>query len=118
MSNETTENFLQVMAEFVWPEPKPVKYRLYYNDDGSPRCYTMDELAGKYIEVDVETYINHTWNVRVEDGKLRILPITKTVNKLHPSLAGTVCHPRDICVVLDNDSQHHIKWNMNTYEVN
>jgi len=118
MLNETTENFLRVMAEFEWPEPKPVTYRLYYNDDGSPKCYTMDELPGKYIEVDLETYINHTWNVRVEDGKLRILPILKKVNKLSPSLDdGIACHPHDVCVVI-NTNQPHTKWNMTTYEVN
>jgi hypothetical protein len=118
MLNETTENFLRVMAEFKWPEPKSVTYRLYYHDDGSPKCYTMDDLPGKYIEVDRETYINHTWNVRVEDGKLRIVPVTKTVNKLGPSLEdGIACHPGDICVVIDLN-QHHIKWSMTTYEVN
>ena len=118
MSNETTENFLRVMAEFEWPEPRPISYRLYYNDDGSPQCYTMDDLPGKYIEVDRETYVNHTWNVRVEDEKLRIVPITKTVNKLRPSFKdGVACHPGDVCVVT-NPNQHHIKWNMTTYEVN
>ena len=118
MSNETTENFWAVWNTFEWPEPKPVTYRLYYNEDGSPKCYTMDDLPGKYIEVDLETYINHTWNVRVEDGKLRILPIKKTVNKLRPSLEGGIaCHPSDVCVVT-NLNQHHIKWNMTTHEIN
>ena len=118
MSNETTENFLRVMAEFKWPEPRPISYRLYYNDDGSPQCYTMDDLPGKYIEVDRENYINHTWNVRVEDEKLRIVPVTKTVNKLVPFVKdGIACHPGDICVIID-PNQHHIKWNMTTYEVN
>jgi hypothetical protein len=78
----------------------------------------MDDLPGKYIEVDRETYINHTWNVRVVDGKLTIIPIKKTVNKLQPSLEdGITCHPSDICVVID-PNQHHTKWNMTTYEVN
>ena len=117
MSNETTENFLQVMAEFVWPDPQPISYRLYYNDDGSPKCYTMDDLPGKYIEVDREIYLSHNWNVRVEDDKLRILPITKKVNKLEPSLVdGVTCDPRDICVVTDQNKDH-IKWNMTVYEV-
>lgn len=116
MSNETTENFLRVMAEFVWPEPKPVKYRLYYNDDGSPKCYTMDELDGKYIEVDLETYINHTWNVRVVDEKLQVIPITKRVNKLTPSVFdGISCHTQDICVVVKSD-QSHIKWTVTNNE--
>jgi hypothetical protein len=118
MLNETTENFLRVMAEFEWPENKPIAYRLYYNDDGSPECYTMDDLPGKYIEVDRETYINHTWNVRVEDEKLRIIPITKTVKKLGSCLAdGIACHPNDVCVITDQN-QEHIKWNIITYEVN
>jgi hypothetical protein len=118
MLNETTENFLKVMATFQWPESKPVFYRLYYNDDGSPKCYTMEDLPGKYVEVDRETYVNHSWNVRVEDGKLCIVPVTRKVNKLRPSSAvGVYCHPDDVCVVTDQN-QEHIKWNMITYEVN
>ena len=75
------------------------------------------DLPGKYVEVDRETYINHIWNVRVEDGKLRITPITKTVNKLQPSfIDGVACDPRDICVVT-NTNQDHIKWKITTHEV-
>jgi hypothetical protein len=78
----------------------------------------MEDLPGKYIEVDRETYVNHTWNVRVEDEKLHIVPITKTVNTLRPSLVdGIACHPGDVCVVT-NPNQDHIKWNMAIYEVN
>jgi len=117
MSNETTENFLRVMSEFEWPEPRPISYRLYYNDDGSPQCYTMDDLPGKYVEVDRETYVNHTWNVRVEDGKLHIIPITKKVEKLGPSLAdGIACHLQDVCVVV-NPNQIHTKWDITTNEI-
>jgi hypothetical protein len=78
----------------------------------------MEDLPGKYIEVDRETYINNIWNVRVEDEKLRIIPIIKTVNKLRPSSSdGIACHPGDICVVI-NPNQEHTKWRMITYEVN
>lgn len=116
MANETTENFLQVMATFKWPDPVPVVYRLYYDTDGSPLCYTMDDLPGKYIEVDRETYINHTWNVRVVDEKLQIVPITKKVNKLTPSVFdGIACHTQDICVVVKPD-EPHTKWTMTTNE--
>jgi len=118
MLNETTENFLKVMAEFEWPEPVHVSYRLYYNDDGSPKCYTMEDLPGKYIEVDREIYIGHFWNVCVENNKLKILPITKRVNKL--SLCtdqGTTCHTQDICVIVDK-LHNHKKWTMTEYEIN
>ena len=118
MSNDTTENFLKIMSEFHWPEPVPVTYRLYYNDDGTPKCYTMDDLPGKYVEVDRETYISHLWNVRVVDSKLKILPITKRVNKLCPDIeSGTPCHVQDVCVVVESHTDY-IKWNMKDYEVN
>jgi hypothetical protein len=117
MSNETTENFLKVMAEFAWPEPKPIFYRLYYNDDGSPNCYAMEDLPGKYIEVDQETYIKHLWNVRVVDNKLTIIPIRKKVQKLKPSAhQGVACCSKDICIVVD-PTQPHTKWNISENEI-
>jgi hypothetical protein len=77
----------------------------------------MDDLPGKYVEVDRETYVNHTWNVRVEDGKLHIIPITKKVEKLGPSLAdGIACHLQDVCVVV-NPNQIHTKWDITTNEI-
>lgn len=116
MSNETTENFLEVMATFVWPDPVPVFYRLYYNDDGTPKCYSMEDLPGKYIEVDRETYISHLWNVRVVDEKLTIIPPAIVVNKLVPNThAGVHCDTRDVCVVVGPD-QPHINWTKATYE--
>lgn len=112
MTNQTTENFLQVMAEFKWPELKPASYRLYYNEDGSPKCYSMEELPGKYIEVDSETYALRPWNVRVENQKLKIIPPAVTVKKLESnSNTGISCNPKDVCVVVTPD-QPHIKWKM------
>lgn len=112
MTNETTENFLTVMATFEWPDPRPVSYRLYYNEDGSPKCYSMEELPGKYIEVDSQTYALRPWNVRVEDQKIKIIPPAVTVKRLEPNNdTGTCCDPRDICVVVA-DSRLHKKWKM------
>jgi len=116
MTNETTENFLQVWKEFKWPEPVPVTYRLYYKDDGTPDFYTMEDSPGKYIEVDRETYVARLWNVRVVDGKLRIIVPKIAVKKLKPSTTqGTCCHAQDVCVVVDQDSSG-IKWHMTKYE--
>lgn len=116
MSNETTENFLKVMATFEWPEPKPIFYRLYYNDDGSPKCYSMEELPGKYVEVDRETYVSHLWNVKVKDGKLHIIPPVTITTKLKPNnTVGTTCHLQDVCVVVNPDLSH-IKWTLTTNE--
>jgi len=112
MTNETTENFIQVMSTFQWPDPKPVFYRLYYNDDGTPKCYTMEDLPGKYVEVDREMYLAHLWNVRVVDNRLQIIPPTISVKKLvSDTNTGTSCHPQDVCVVMTPD-QPHIKWKL------
>ncbi len=116
MLNETTENFLKVMAEFEWPESKPATYRLYYNNDGTLKCYTMDDLPGKYIEVDRETYVAHLWNVKVIDEKLHIVPPAILTHKLKPNHStGTACHLQDICVIVDQN-QPHTKWNITTNE--
>lgn len=118
MLNETTKNFLQVMADFKWPDPVPINYRLYYNDDGSPDFYTMEDLPGKYVEVDRDTYVARLWNVRVKQGKLQIIAPVVTVKKLRPSpIQGTTCHPQDICVVVTQDNPN-IKWHVTIHETN
>lgn len=117
MSNETTDNFFRAMAEFVWPESHPISYRLYYKSDGSPECYTMENLPGKYIEVDRETYISHLWNVRVVDQKLVIIPPIVTVSKLVANTElGTPCHLQDVCVVVDKTVSHK-KWSVINNEI-
>jgi hypothetical protein len=116
MSNETTENFLKVMAEFKWPDPVPVSYRLYYNDDGTPKCYAMEDLPGKYIEIDSYTYALSPWNVRVVDEKIHFIEPVVTVKKLKPNEnSGTACHPSDVCVVVDQ-KESHTKWKLTTNE--
>ena len=117
MTNETTENFIKAWSEFKWPEPKTISFRLYYNEDGSPKCYSMDELADKYVEVDADTFALRPWNVRVVEGKLNYVQPPVTVQKLKPNtISGTPCDPRDVCVVVPH--QHsHIKWNQTNNEI-
>lgn len=98
---ETTENFWAVWNSFKCPEPKPIFYRCYYQQDGTIDFYTMEDLPGLWIEVDRLTYLaNPISNARVVDGKLKILEIKKTIKKLKPSQnSGTTCDPRDVAVV-------------------
>jgi hypothetical protein len=118
MSNETTENFLKVMSEFEWPVSLPVSYRLYYNDDGTLKCYTMEDLPGKYIEIDREDYILHRSNVRIVDEKLIIIAPIQIIQKLQIDLHnGTPCDPRDVCIVTDTVLSHK-KWKLITNEIN
>lgn len=118
MSNETTENFWQIWTTFQWPEHRDPSYRLYHNEDGTPKCYSMEELPDKYVEVDAETFARRPWNVRVVDGKLHVVQPPVTVKKLTPNQnSGILCHPDDVCLVVDS-AQSHTLWNIKTHEVN
>lgn len=118
MTNETTENFWKAWNEFKWPEPVTPSYRLYYNDDGSPKCYSMDDMPDKYVEVDAETFAIRPWNVQVVGGQLKFIQPPIAVKKLQPNQhSGTRCHPLDICVVVD-ENKSHMTWNIKNNEVN
>ena len=117
MSDPTTENFWKAMAEFVPPAPKPVFFRLYYNDDGTPIKYSMDEEPHLFVEVDSSAFWAGNMNVRVVDGQLVFPKPVVTVNKLQPADHGTACNPKDVCVVVSED-QPNIKWTLSSNEIN
>ena len=112
--NETEENFWKAWAEPV-PEPAPIFFRLYYDDQGRPISYSMEHLPGNYIDIDAATYQLNSRNVRVVDGKLVHIKPKKTVTKLVPSIAGTPCLPNNISIVVD-EQQPNIKWSLKSHE--
>ena len=115
MSEMTEQEFWSILQ--ATSECKPVFYRLYYNDDGTPIIYSMEELSGNYIEVDQQTYVLTPFNVRVVDGKLIHIKPVITVKKLQPSNTGTTCDISDVCVVVSAD-QPHTKWTIVNNEIN
>lgn len=118
MTDQTTENFLKVMAQFQWPEPVVPSYRLYYYANGMPKCYSMEILDDKYVEIDAEAFALRASNVRVVDGRIITVATPNTVKKLVPgSETGTACDPTDVCVVVGTDKPH-VLWNIKTNEIN
>lgn len=106
------------MIEYVmdFAEPKPIFYRLYYDAQGVPLFYSMEDVPGTYIEIDQATYNRNASNVRVRDGK--IVELTwKTTARLEPSNTGTPCHPQDVAIVVDQKQSHQC-WSKQTYETN
>jgi hypothetical protein len=115
--NSNESNLLKAFAEFKWPEPAPVFFRLYHNDDGTPRMYSMEDHPGKYIEVDAKTFALGSFNVRVIDQKLVHVQPPTLIHKLAPADTGMPCDPRDVCVIVDQ-KQTHIKWKITKNEIN
>lgn len=115
MSEMTPDEFWQILH--TTPDPKPVYYRLYHDDNGNPIIYSMEELADNYIEVDQKTYVLAPFNVKVIDGKLTYIKPVVTVKKLQPGNSGIACDPTDVCVVVKED-QPHTKWTIVNNEIN
>ena len=105
----TSDEFYSILANM--PLPEPVFWRLYYDDAGSPITYSMEDLPGNYIDIDPETYILGSNNVRVVNRVLKHFTI-KTTEKLEPYKTGTQCHTQDISVMVQQNGTH---WSKQTY---
>lgn len=114
--NETTENFWKVWNNLEPWQPPQVFWRLYYDEQGAPLFYSMEDRPGNYIDVTPEQYSLASMQVRVVNGKLQQLS-TKRSKKLMPSTTGTPCHPQDVTVVVAEDSEHQC-WRMKYNESN
>ena len=110
-----TPEQLQQLFQDV-PEPAQLFYRLYYDDQGQPLFYSMEDCPGTYIEIDQATFARSASNVRVRDGKL--VEVTwSTTFKLVPGNSGSPCHPDNVAVIVTED-QPHTRWSKQTYESN
>ena len=108
----TPEEFVAIYQAVE--RPKEIFYRLYYNGQGEPLFYSMDDLPGNYISIDAEFYRRSPRNIKIKDGKI-IETRLSTARKLVPSSIGVACDPRDICVIVD-EKQPNIKWSLKTNE--
>ena len=110
-----TPDELQQMFQAI-PEPQQPFFRLYYDQDGVPLFYSMEDRPGTYIEIDQKTFARGASNVRVRDRK--IVEVTwATTTKLVPGNSGSPCHPDNVAVIVAED-QPHIRWSKKTYEIN
>ena len=108
-----TPNDLLTMFQAL-PEPVPVFYRLYHDEEGNPLFYSMAEEPGTYIDIDHATYVKNSMHVKVIDSQ--VIEVTwKVTNKIVPSSSGVACDPRDIAIVVDFNEPNK-KWSKKTYE--
>jgi hypothetical protein len=109
----TEQEFWAILLDA--PEPQPIFYRAYYNSEGWVECYSMEDLPGNYIDVDQPTYVLSP-NARVVNNKLVVVKPVSEVTKLVPNGNGTLCDPRDVCVV--TTANKNTKWSLKTSETN
>lgn len=111
--NSNTEEFLNFWKNYQFPDVKPIFFRLYYNDQGEPVTYTMEDLPGKYIEITAEQFSLSDPHVIVKNEQIIKLNVEST-SKLIPDSTGTPCAIDDVAVVVDS-SEPHVKWNLKKY---
>lgn len=112
-NNEIFEDF---WANFKWPEPAPIFYRLYHDDQGQPIVYSMEDLPGKYIEVTSQQYGENNYRVLVRNGQLINKNYSQT-SKLTPDTIGTTCHPADVSIIV-SETDTNQRWKLQFYDNN
>jgi hypothetical protein len=110
----TEEEFFGIWSSQVQAEPKKLEFRLYYDENGFPLFFSMEDLPGNYVVVDREMYLGGPRNIRVVNGKLKVYQ-TMFGKKLVPAEQGQACDTGDICVVVSEDHPH-TKWNLKHQE--
>ena len=87
-----------------------LEYRLYYDENGFPLFYSMEDLPGMFIKVGKDTFLNSPTHIKVIDGKIVEAEIA-WLKKIIPSAQGISCHPQDVCVIVEPD-QLHTNWKL------
>jgi hypothetical protein len=88
------------------------QYRLYYNSDGTPKFYSMEEHDIPFIEVDLQTFENGRYDIVVVNGKIKSLAdnvISRLVPVSEPTATTKSCDPTDVTIIVEK-SQQHILW--------
>jgi hypothetical protein len=87
------------------------EYRLYYNEDGSPRDYSRQEQEGSYIVISKQVFDEKRFDVYVSNGKLINPNRITQYRKLVPSNEGTETLIDDITII--GKGQH---WKVKYYD--
>lgn len=105
-------NWLQAL-DMLEPQPvQQMEYRLYHDDQGQPLFYSMQDLPGRYITVDANTYAQGRYDIRVINGQIK-LPTRSRPGKIKPADSGVACHPTN-AMIIKSDSTCY--WKLQNYE--
>ena len=87
------------------------EYRLYYNEDGTPREYSRQEQEGDYIVVTKQEFYEGRFDVRIENGKLINPNRITQYRKLVPSKEGVETIAEDVTIIGQGQ-----KWKLRYYD--
>jgi len=87
------------------------EYRLYYNEDGTPREYSRQEREGNYIVIPKTVFEENRFDLRIENGKLINPNHVTQYRKLVPGDEGTETLVDDITIMGKGQ-----KWKVKYYD--
>lgn len=106
------EQYFEVQA------PKPIEFRLYYDDDGNVLCYTTEKLEGNFIVITPEIFAQCRHDVKVINGKLQEKISGMVLSMLELSNVGVRTSGEDVSIVVGNDYMGTINtWELKHYEL-
>lgn len=88
------------------------KYRLYYNSDGTPKYYSMEELEGTFIYVDQQTFQNCRYDIVVVKGVIKSLSenMISRYYRVETESSTTVCTDSTDILLVVGQSNSYILW--------
>lgn len=111
-SDTTKPNWLLGLEMVQVPAPPTLEFRLYHDEQGQPLFYSMEDLPGRYICIDADTFAQGRYDLRVVDGQIRRAQQSRP-GKIKPSLEGVACHATNAMIVDPTSSSY---WKLQNYE--
>jgi hypothetical protein len=86
-------------------------FRLYYNDDGTPKYYSMEELEGNFIFIERSVFESSRYDIVVINGKIKSLS-ENIISKYHlvteQSKSTVMCDSEDISIIVDKTQSYKL----------
>lgn len=94
-----------------------LEYKVYYDNSGNIITYTTEKLEGNYLVITWQEYIECRFDAKIINSKLVKLNPKKTISKFTKSSSGTKCSSYDINILVDDDDDGYIYWDLVVHEL-